>query len=178
MNILDRLLLLIFSIIVAVSAFALVLLQLPFLPQQYSETLRRFIFESNGMALISIVLLMLSLRFIFKTTATGVSSYDYISKQTEMGEIRISFNTIKALALSGIKSTNGIKNARAQVSDSNGELSIVITAAFTTGVLIPEVSKEIQKNIKELVEATTEIIVKEVIVFVDETNNNNKRRVG
>lgn len=178
MNLLDRLMLLIFSIIVAISSFAFLILALPFLPQQYSETLRRFIFESNGMTLISTVLLLLSLRLIFKTTASGVNSYNYISKETEMGEIRISFNTIKALALSSIKNIRGIKDAKAQINDSKGEVSIAVTASFTTGTLIPEVSKEMQKNIKESIEAMTEIIVKEVVVFVDETNNSDKRRVG
>ncbi|MDD4834380.1 MAG: alkaline shock response membrane anchor protein AmaP [Lutispora sp.] len=177
MNILDRLLLFIFSVIVAISSFVFVFLPLPFLPTQYREALHRFIFESNGIALISIILLMLSLRFIFKTTATGINAYNYISKETDMGEIRISFNTIKALSLSSIRNIDGIKDAKAQVDNTEGELSILITVGFIGGTKIPEVSKEIQRNVKELIEGTTEIRVKEVVVFVDETNNSNKRRV-
>lgn len=178
MNIIDRLLLLIFSIIVAIFSFALVLLVLPFMPAQYGKALHLFIFESKSMALIAIVLLLISLNFIFKTTEPGTNHTNYISKETEIGEIRISFSTIKSIALSSIKNVNEIKDAKAQVSDKNGEVSIIITAGFTTGAIIPDISKDIQKRVKNIIETTVEIAVKEVIVFVEETNNSSKRRVG
>lgn len=178
MNILDRLLLLVLSMIVAIFSFLFIFMPLPFLSSQYSEMLRSFIFESNGMTLISMVLLLLSLRFIFKITSSSTNSYDYVSKETEMGEIRISFNTIKTIALSSIRNIGSIKEAKIQVSNEGGEVSIDITASFAIDALIPEVSKEIQGNIKEAIERTAEINVKEVVVFVDDTNNSGKRRVG
>jgi len=178
MNTVDRLLLLVFSIVVAVFSFSLLLLALPFIPVKYVEVLRLFIFESNIMALLAIILLLLSLKFIFKSTESGSNYSNYVSKETEYGEIRISYNTIKTVALSSIKGINEIKEAKAQINDRNGEVSILINAAFSTGAIIPQISRDIQKKVKELVEATTEISVKEVLVFVEENNNSSKRRVG
>ncbi|SHI92857.1 alkaline shock response membrane anchor protein AmaP [Lutispora thermophila] len=175
---LDRLLLLIFSVIVAIFSFALVLLALPFMPSQYSEALHLFIFESNSMILIAIILMLIALRFIFKTTEQKINNVNYISKETEIGEIRISFNTIKSIALSSIKNINEVKDVKAQVNDKNGEVSIIITACFLTGAVIPDVSKDIQNRVKEYIETTVEVKVKEVIVFVEEANNSSKRRVG
>jgi len=178
MNTVDRLLLLVYSIVVAVFSFSLLLLALPFIPAKYVEVLRLFIFESNSMSLLAIILLLLALKFIFKTTESGVNYSSYISKETEIGEIRISYSTIKSIALSSIKGINEIRDAKAQINDKNGEVSILINAAFSTGAIIPEISKDIQNKIKELVEETTEIKVKEVVVFVEEANNSSKRRVG
>jgi len=178
MNTVDRLLLLVFSMVVAIFSFSLLLLALPFIPAKYVEVLRLFIFQSNSMALLAIILLLLALKFVFKSTESGNNCSSYISKETEIGQIRISYNTIKTLALSSINGIKEIKEAKAQINNKNGEVSIIISASFSTGAIIPQIAKDMQKKVKDMIETTTEVNVKEVLVFVEETNNSSKRRVG
>jgi len=178
MSALNRLVLLIFAIIVAVFSLALLLLAFPFIPAHYEEALGRFIFESDVITLFAIFTLILSIKFTFNAMESG-STYDYyITNNTEYGKVKISFDTIKSVALSSIKGINSIKEAKAQINDDKSGISIIITVVLATGTIIPEVTKLIQKNVREVVETTTEITIKEVIVVVEESNNYSKRRVG
>lgn len=178
MNVFNRFVLLIFAILVAAFSLALLLLALPFIPMQYEEALSRFIFDSDLITLFAVIMLLLSLKFIFNAMESD-STYDYhITNRTELGEIKISFDTIKSIALSSIKNINSIKEAKAQIKDNKGDISIIITVVFATGTIIPELSKQIQNSVKEAVESATEIAIKEVIIIVEESNNYGKRRVG
>jgi len=178
MNVFNRSVLLIFALLVAVFSLLLLLLALPFIPMQYEEALRKFIFDSDVTTLFAVIMLLLSVKFIFNAMESS-GKYDYhITNRTELGEIKISFDTIKSIALSSIKNINSIKEAKAQVKDNKGDISIIVNVVFATGTIIPELSKQIQNSVKEAVESATEVAIKEVIVIVEESNNYGKRRVG
>ena len=177
MNTIDRLILFIFSAVVAAISIITAFIPLPFFPYSFRDTISKFIFESKGISILSIILLILSLRFLLKSYKFESDTYSYIESQSEFGQIRISYNTLRALALSGIKKVKGIKDASVNIDTIEGEILIKVTVSFYGDVVIPETSTELQKTIKEVVERVTGLTVKEITITVDETNNSVKRRV-
>lgn len=177
MNTIDRLILFIFSSIVAVISLIAAFLPLPFFPSNFSEAISRFIFQSNGMSLLSIVIFILSLRFLFKSYKIESDKYSYIERESELGKVRISYNTLKALALTGVKRVKGVKDVLVDIDTIEEEVLVKATVSFYGDVVIPEASNELQIAIKEVIEKISGLAVKEITILIDETNNTNKRRV-
>ncbi|MBQ8827824.1 MAG: alkaline shock response membrane anchor protein AmaP [Clostridia bacterium] len=91
----------------------------------------------------------------------------YICVQNENGIIRISSNSIENIALDLSKRFQGVKDAKAKVNfiDKQVEISIKLTVA--TDVNVPSLCKSIQERVKDSVEASMEIKVKEIGVSVE-----------
>ena len=177
MNTIDRLMLFIFSAVVAVISLITAFLPLPFFPPSFSNAISNFIFESNIVSLLSVVIFILSLRFLLKSYKIENETYNYIERESELGQIRISYNTLRALALSGVKRVKGVKDVLINIDTIEGEVIIKLTVSFYGDVIIPEASNELQSVVKEVVENTSGLMVREITVLVDETNNTSKRRV-
>lgn len=177
MNTIDRLMLFIFSAVVAVISLITAFLPLPFFPPSFSNAISNFIFKSNKISLLSIIIFILSLRFLLKSYKIESDTYNYIETESELGKVRISYNTLRALALSGVKRVKGVKDVLINIDTIEGEVIIKLTVSFYGDVIIPGASSELQSVIKEVVEKTSGLVVREVTVLVDETNNTSKRRV-
>lgn len=177
MNTIDRLMLFIFSAVVAVISLITAFLPLPFFPPSFSNAISNFIFKSNKISLLSIVIFILSLRFLLKSYKIESDTYNYIETESELGKIRVSYNTLRALALSGVKRVKGVKDVLINIDTIEREVIIKLTVSFYGDVVIPGASSELQSVIKEVVEKASGLVVREVTVLVDETNNTSKRRV-
>lgn len=177
MNNIDRLMFFILSVIMTVISLITAFLPLPFFPPGFKESINRFVFQSNEIALLSIVIFVLSLRLLFKTCNTEKNTYNYIERENELGKVKISFNTLRGLALLGIKKVKGVKEAFVNIDVIDGEVLVKVTVSFYGDVVIPEASNNLQKAVKENIESISGLNVKEIIVLIDETNNTTKRRV-
>ncbi|KNY26771.1 alkaline shock response membrane anchor protein AmaP [Pseudobacteroides cellulosolvens] len=90
-----------------------------------------------------------------------------ISKKTEIGEIKVSLNSIESIALAATKRLSGIKEAKAYVYKGMEGVTVVIKAVVLSDVNIPILSEDIQVKVKKTVEDTSGIRVIEVKVIVD-----------
>lgn len=90
-----------------------------------------------------------------------------ISKKTEIGEIKVSLNSIESIALAATKRLSGIKEAKANVYKGMEGVTVVIKAVVLSDVNIPILSEDIQVKVKKTVEDTSGIRVIEVKVIVD-----------
>ncbi|HOV26554.1 MAG TPA: alkaline shock response membrane anchor protein AmaP [Pseudobacteroides sp.] len=90
-----------------------------------------------------------------------------ISKKTDIGEIKVSLNTIENIALAATKRLSGIKEAKAYVYKETEGVIVVIKAVVLSDVNIPILSEDIQVKVKKTVEDTSGINVVEVKVIVD-----------
>lgn len=90
-----------------------------------------------------------------------------ITKKTEIGEIKVSLNSIESIALAATKRLSGIKEAKAYVYKGMEGVTVVIKAVVLSDVNIPILSEDIQVKVKKTVEDTSGIRVIEVKVIVD-----------
>lgn len=128
------------------------------------------------MFIIELIFFALSIIFLF----SGVRSErekKSISKSSNIGEIRISLNTIENIALSASRRINGIKESKAYVSKLGEDVSIYIKAVVLAETHIPTLSEELQVKVKKAVEDTSGINVADVKVSVENIYTGYKSRV-
>ncbi len=128
------------------------------------------------MFIIELIFFALSIVFLL----SGVKSEKekkFISKANNVGEIRISLNTIENIALAASKKLSGVKETKAYVSKVGDDVSIYIKSVVLSDIHIPTLSEELQNKVKKAVEETSGINVTDVKVSVENIYTGYKSRV-
>jgi len=170
-KVLDRLLLFVFSLAVgAASVVAIVVacggFDSGFLKAVVDDTMGESRAVQGTVIVVSVVLLLISLRFFIVSVARGGNNAPSINQRTEHGDIRISVETVENIALKAASRTRGVKDLRARVRAVEAGLQITIRAFVDGETPIPTLSEEMQKTISEQIEETTGIPVAEVSVYI------------
>lgn len=170
-RILDKLLLLVYSLIVLAGSVAALGMAARLIPR--AETVQ-WIQQLYGpqwgvrSAVIAVgaLLLLLSLRFLYIALRRSSASAPSIDQRTEIGDVRISIETVENLALKAASRHRGVKDLRARVRIAESGIDIMIRAVVDGESAIPALSEEIQRTVKEHVEDITGIPVSNVAVYV------------
>lgn len=115
---------------------------------------------------VAAVLLLFSLRFLIVSLQRSSSSSASIDQRTDIGDIRISIETIENLALKAATRQRGVKDLRARVRATDAGIEIMLRTIVDGESSIPALTEEIQRTVKENVEEITGIPVINVAVFI------------
>ena len=166
----DRLLLLIYSFIIFVLSGTMLFIAWDWVPLTESSRTLASIYHEPEVAYavigVSILLLLISVRFLYVSVRRSHSQAPSIDQRTEFGDIRISMDTVENLALKAAGRTRGVKDLRARVRVSQAGLEIVIRTVVDGETSIPELTEEMQGAVKSYIEEITGIPVAQVSVFV------------
>jgi len=125
---------------------------------------------------VAFLFLSISLIFLF----SGIRKYKEkkaISRSTNIGEIKISLETIENIALAVTRKIAGIKDIKTDTSKTDEGVTIELKVVLLPDVNIPSLSEEIQKRVKQSVESTAGIIVSNVSVAIDSVYTGYRSRV-
>lgn len=173
MNIFFRVLLAIYAFCLAVvSALGMYVAIDPSAFVDIAETITDIISTENATAFRIIVFIIALIFFALSITflLSGVkSSKDKkaVSKHTNIGEIKISLNSIENIAINASRRSNGIKETRTLVKKADDGVEIEVRIVVMPDLSIPVISEEVQGRVKKAVEESSGIPVKQVRVFVD-----------
>lgn len=177
-----------FRILLAIYAFCLTLASLiamlvalrPELFERFSDYISTHVLESSGtkfiVLLIAFIFFILSLTFLFSGFKSDKDK-KAVSKHTNIGEIKISLNSVESIALAASKKINGVRDTRAYVYKQNDNVSIVIKAIVLADINIPALSEDIQVKVKNSVEESSGITVSDVKVVVENIYTGYRSRV-
>jgi uncharacterized alkaline shock family protein YloU len=171
-KVLDRLLLLLYSIAIGAAAVVAVVAATGGFPRdRLAEAVDLMTGGSSTVRVVvvavAIILFLASLRFLVVSVrpASGSSSPS-INQKTDFGDIRISIETVENLALKAASRTRGVKDLRARVRVAESGLQILIRAFVDGDASIPSLSEEMQRTVSEQIEEYTGIPVAEVSVYI------------
>mgnify|MGYP000963942358 FL=1 len=122
-------------------------------------------YPTVAIIIVSLFFLLLAIMFLVLGLKTNKDK-KYVSKHTNMGEVKISFVTIENIIMNAAGKFNEIRNINASLTRSNEDVSVIIKVAVLPDVCIPALSEQIQGEVKNAVEESTGIIVKDVKVCV------------
>ncbi|MFD0670530.1 alkaline shock response membrane anchor protein AmaP [Cohnella sp. GCM10027633] len=170
-KLLDRLLLFLYSIAIGViSVFAIVAAGGGLNEGGLHDWVDEFTGGSDAVQMsvigVSVLLLLISIRFFVLSMSRGGNHAPSINQRTEHGDIRISVETVENLALKAASRTRGVKDLKARVRVSEAGLEIQIRAFVDGDGSIPSLSEEMQRSVSQHIEETTGIPVAEVSVFI------------
>jgi len=132
--------------------------------------------SSIAVFIVEFILFILSMAFLLSGFRTSKDK-KCVSKHTNIGEIRISLNSIESIALAAAKRLNGVRETKAYVKKLGDAVSIAIKVIVLSDVNIPALSEDIQARVKKAVEESSGIGVNDINVIVDNIYTGYKPRV-
>jgi len=171
MNIFLRILLAVYAVCLTfISAISMIIAIKPVTFDLICEYVSDNIMTSNAalivLFIISLIFFILSMTFLL-SGIKGSKDKNAVSKHTNIGEIRISLNSIENIALNASKRMNGVRDTRASVEKRNENVSVTIRLVVMPDINIPAISEEIQARVKKSIEESAGIAVENVRVVVD-----------
>ncbi|UJF31254.1 alkaline shock response membrane anchor protein AmaP [Paenibacillus hexagrammi] len=169
-KVLDRLLLFLYSLIIFAASIVILAVSCSWVPKARAEAvLDSFYFDQNvayPAIVISIVLLLISIRFVYISVRRGRAQAPSIDQRTEIGDIRISMETVENLSLKAAGRTKGVKDLKSRVRVNQSGLEIMIRTVVDGESSIPDLTEDMQSNVKRYIEEVTGIPVASVTVYV------------
>lgn len=167
---LERALLVVYTLAIAVVSLVLMAIAVGVIPfaraVEYINNIRYDWDFALALFLISLVFLLASLKLLFLKRKRIILAGTLI-KNTELGMIRVSINTLDTLVQKAVRGFGEVKDVRSLVVAEADGIRVRLNMQLMPDVNIPEISQAIQKKVKEYVEATAGIVVKEVYVYID-----------
>lgn len=171
MKILDKITLVLFSIIILIISLLLALLifgwlQFSAITQFYSEIVASS--TATNIALgASIVCALLSLRAIFFGGTYGQPSEDGVLLENEAGKLLISRDTIENLVNGVAKGFENTQSVTTKVIvDSQNQLNVFVTLMVLPNTVINELSMNLQTRIKEVVKNVADLEIKSIDIKI------------
>lgn len=177
MTLFDRLMLTIYTFCLTIFSIFAILISLRVLPVDFCWTTFKGIYGRWETGLTGLVFLIVSLKFLL----SGIKGNKYnqmLISTTSLGEISISLVAIENTVIKTVKEIIGVKDVEVKIRNYSDGIRLILKLNIIPDVNIPEITTEIQKNVKEYVETTTGIKIKEIKVLIGNIATNIKSRVS
>lgn len=173
MKFLDKLGLVVFSVIVLLLSLVVCILVSGWLDIEVVENIVEYAFEDGVIRIVllvvAILLALLALKCIFFSSSSKESSKskDGILLENENGKLLVSKDTIENLTNSVVKTFDSAESVMTKVNvDEQSGLSIFITLFVYPDAVIKDLTKKIQTNVKDCIKKSLDLDVKEVNVRI------------
>ena len=178
MGIIDRIILSIYTLLLAFLSLGVILLSLRLISFDLVWTGISQISGQWEAGLVGAVFLLISIRLLL----AGMRSHrvkDTIVHHNEMGDVHISLDAIKNLVEKTARHTRGVRGVKVRVSLAKQGLKVSLKAVVSPEVHVPSVSAEMQKRIHEYIKNTVGVELADVEILVENISNDfkDKQRV-
>ena len=176
MKFLEKVALILFSLIISVLSIALILIMLDVIEVNViTKTVALLLNDNLSMKItlgISIVALLLAIKCIFFRPAREDDGRNGVTLENGSGKLVISRESLENLIANVVKDVQGIEAISSRtILDKNNNLIVYVTTLVSKDMMIKEVSIEIQDKIKEALSKTADLEVKQVNVKVKNITN-------
>lgn len=120
---------------------------------------------TRTLSAIGIVLLILGAVFLLRLLAPRGGRF--IVQRTEEGEIRVSFESLHALAREALRGFQEIVAVTPKVEKVGPEAQLLLHLVVRTDTSIPELSSLVQTKVRERIERQTGITLRDIKLLVD-----------
>lgn len=174
MKFIERVSLVLFSIIVLILSVILVLIGFNFIEQSvFSILISRVMMSAQGtyiMIGVCVVLIMLAVKCLFFSDSTALKrekSEDGVLLQNEDGKLLITRNTLVNLVNSILNEYSEIEDAETNVKiDKENNVSIDVALDVTEGTVLKNLSSKLQNEIKDCIKEATDLEINTVNIEI------------
>jgi uncharacterized alkaline shock family protein YloU len=170
MNLFDRIILILYVLcFIGISVIAL-LFSTTVLSLEVFRTSISVLYGRIEVTVVAIVIILASLRLLFSGARSNRGA-ETIVKNDENGIITISFNAIESLVLKVARNVQNVKDVKVKVRKQDGGVSIFLNLTVTDDIIIPELTLDLQENIKSYIESTAGLTVNNIRINVNNIYN-------
>ncbi len=177
MKFFERLLLVVYALVlVALSLLALIMAAgwttpIDYLQFAFSHTNTRW-----AVGIVSALLLLVGLNLLFVNfhRRPGLPS---VVHHTELGEIRVSITALENLVHRAARKVAGVKEIKPRIRPTGEGVMVLLEAVFLPDQNIPEISQQLQQQVKDYLQEAAGLDIIEVKVMVQNVSHEAKVRV-
>ncbi|UMZ73954.1 alkaline shock response membrane anchor protein AmaP [Natranaerofaba carboxydovora] len=178
MNAFDRIVSLLGGLLILAGAISLFILVSPYQNfLEYYWTSMLSILGVLEIVLIGLVILLISIRTLW-IAFKREKKVDSVTKELELGEVKISLDAIETMVKQVAEQTKGVKDIQTKIRSQEDGVIIYFKGKVLPDVIIPELSEELQNDIKEHVETVSGIVVKEVKMLIENISNEKGKSIN
>lgn len=129
-----------------------------------------------ALIIISAITIVTSIYLLIKSLQ-GKQMPSFSNRRSDIGEIRISMDTLVNLASKVASKVKGVKEQKVKVRPEEDETVTIIIKIYVDGETpIPQISDEIQLNVKENIEQIAGVLVGQVHIVVANIGQSNIKK--
>ncbi len=170
MNMFDRIILTLYTLLFSVVSVIVILFSTRAISLDMFWTSISAFYGRWEVGVVGLVVLLASLRLLLSGIKFKQST-ETIIKNDDNGIISISFNAVENLVLKITRDVENVKDVRVKIRKHDDGISIFLNLVVTHDIIIPELTLELQKNVKNYIQSTAGIAVKDVRINVDNIFN-------
>mgnify|MGYP000103164748 CR=1 FL=1 len=166
----DRLLLFIYTFIIACTMIVILFMTFGWISYNFAENYLHNLYNEslvrNSLLIVSIILLVISVRFFYLAVRRNQTQSPSVELPSTNGNVSISIETIQSVALRASGKVKGLNELKARIQVKESGLEIDLRTKVDGESLIPQITEDVQRIVKEQVELLTGIPVAKVSVYV------------
>lgn len=176
MKFLEKVALVLFSIVISIMAIALILMMLNIIQiGVISKAVSFLLYDDLAFKItltVTIVMLLLALKCIFFGAKKEDDGRNGVTLENASGKLVISKESLENLIANVVKDVQGIEAISSRTFlDRNNNLVVYVTTLVSKDMMIKDVSTQIQEKIKEALSKTADLEVKQVNIKVKNITN-------
>lgn len=176
MKFLEKVALVLFSIVISIMAIALILLMLDVIQMGVIARAVTFLLQDDLAfkitLTVTVVMLLLALKCIFFGAKKDDDGRNGVTLENASGKLVISRESLENLIANVVKDVQGIEAISSRTFlDRNNNLVVYVTTLVSKDMMIKDVSTQIQEKIKEALSKTADLEVKQVNIKVKNITN-------
>ncbi len=177
MNLFNRIVFAIYALFFTVVSVVLILFSIQAVGFEYFSTSLSILYGRWETGVVGLILLIVSLRFLLY----GLKSRqlpETTVRDGELGKVCITLNAVESLVLKVIQDIENVKDSKIKIKKRENGVSVLLRLTVNHDVIIPEMTFELQKAIKDYIETTAGIFIKDVRVSIDNVSNQSKQKAA
>jgi len=175
MGIIDRIILSIYTLLLAFLSLGVILLSLRLISLDLVWTGISHISGEWEAGVVGAVFLLISIRLLLAGMRSR-RTQNTIVHHHEMGDVHISLDAIKNLVEKTARSVRGVRGVKVRVSNDSKGLIIILKAVVSPEVHVPSISSELQQRIHDCIKNTVGVEVADVEIVVENISNDFKAK--
>jgi uncharacterized alkaline shock family protein YloU len=175
MGIIDRIILLIYTVLLIIISVGVILISLRLIPLELVWTTLSSTYGQWEAALMAGVFLLVSLRLLLASVRVNASkNKDAVVHHNDMGDVQITLDAIKNLVEKTTRHTRGVRDVKVYVRQSAEGLKVQLRIVASPESNVPAVSAEIQQHVHEYIKNTVGIELTDIHILVENISNDFK----
>ncbi|MPL84347.1 hypothetical protein SDC9_30312 [bioreactor metagenome] len=173
MGIFDRIILSIYTCLLAFLSVGVILLSLRLLSLDLVGTSLRYVYGQWEAGLVGAVFLLVSIRLLLAGVRTQRGK-GTIVHHNDFGDVHITLDAVENLVEKTARHIRGVRSTKIKVERNGQQLLVTIKAVVSPESNVPVVSKEIQQRVHEHIKNTVGIELSDVRILVENISNDFK----
>jgi len=175
MGIIDRIILSIYTFLLAFLSIVVILLSLRLIPLEVAGTSLTYVYGQWEASLVGAIFFLVSIRLLL----AGLRSRkvkDTIVHHNDIGDVHISLTAVENLVEKVARHIRGVRGIKVKVSLVEQEITVKLNAVVSPESHVPTVASDIQSRVHEYIKNTVGIELADVQVNVEKISNDFKTK--